>query len=174
MRFMYLWQSPQWPEFQVDVAALQPALSDARYAQGRAMGLVSHLQLMDLGELQLQGWADEAVATAQIEGEILHVNSVRASAARRLGLADAKAQARDERTEATLDDRVEKWLRTKIGSPVDFEVDDALAKLERLGVATRIPASADAGAETGDLWSAVPADIAAERLRTQWVKIGTR
>ncbi len=100
---MYLWQSPQWPEFQVDVAALQPALSDARYAQGRAMGLVSHLQLMDLGELQLQGWADEAVATAQIEGEILHVNSVRASAARRLGLADAKAQARDERTEATLD-----------------------------------------------------------------------
>ena len=103
MRFMYLWQSPQWPEFQVDVAALQPALSDARYAQGRAMGLVSHLQLMDLGELQLQGWADEAVATAQIEGEILHVNSVRASAARRLGLADAKAQARDERTEATLD-----------------------------------------------------------------------
>jgi hypothetical protein len=77
-------------------------------------------------------------------------------------------------TEATLDDRVEKWLRTKIGSPVDFEVDDALAKLERLGVATRIPASADAGAETGDLWSAVPADIAAERLRTQWVKMGTR
>ena len=77
-------------------------------------------------------------------------------------------------TEATLDDRVEKWLRTKIGSPVDFEVDDALAKLERLGVATRIPARADAGAETADLWSAVPADIAAERLRTQWVKMGTR
>ena len=103
MRFMYLWQSPQWPEFQVDVAALQPALSNARYAQGRAMGLVSHLQLMDLGELQLQGWADEAVATAQIEGEILQVNLVRASAARRLGLADAIVQARDERTEATLD-----------------------------------------------------------------------
>lgn len=58
---------------------------------------------MELGDLQLQGWADEAIATAQIEGEILQVNSVRASAARRLGLADAKALERDARTEATLD-----------------------------------------------------------------------
>lgn len=100
---MYLWQSPYWPEFQVDLAALQPALAAARYAQGRSMGLASHLQLMDLGALELQGWADEAIATAQIEGEILQVNSVRASAARRLRMADAKALDRDARTEATLD-----------------------------------------------------------------------
>lgn len=103
MRFMYLWQSPQWPAFRVDLAALQPALSAARFAQGRAMGMISHLQLMDLGQLQLQGWADEAVATAQIEGEILLVNSVRASAARRLGLPGANLTGRDVRTEATLD-----------------------------------------------------------------------
>lgn len=103
MRLMYLWQSTQWPEFQVDLAVLQPVLAAARYAQGRAMGLASHLQLMDLGALQLQGWAEEAIATAQIEGEILQVNSVRASAARRLGLQDAKALERDARTEATLD-----------------------------------------------------------------------
>jgi Fic family protein len=103
MRFMYIWKSPQWPEFQVDLAALQPVLTAARYAQGRAMGLAHHLRLMDLGELQLQGWADEAIATAQIEGETLQVNSVRASAARRLGLIDAKAVKHDARTEATLD-----------------------------------------------------------------------
>lgn len=100
---MYIWKSPQWPEFQVDLAALQPVLTAARYAQGRAMGLAHHLQLMDLGELQLQGWAEEAIATAQIEGEMLQVNSVRASAARRLGLIDTKAMERDARTEATLD-----------------------------------------------------------------------
>lgn len=100
---MFLWQSSQWPEFQVDLAALQPALAAARYAQGRAIGMASHLQLMDMGDLQLQGWADEAVATAQIEGEILQINSVRASAARRLGLLDAKVSERDARTEATLD-----------------------------------------------------------------------
>lgn len=67
------------------------------------MGLASQLQLTDLGDLQLQSWADEAIATAQIEGEILQVNSVRASAAGRLGLAGAPHLARDVRTEATLD-----------------------------------------------------------------------
>ena len=100
---MYLWQSPQWPEFQVDLTVLQPALAAVRYAQGRVMGLASHLQLTDLGDLQLQGWADEAMATAQIEGEALQLHSVRASAARRLGLVDGEPVGRDARTEATLD-----------------------------------------------------------------------
>ncbi len=100
---MTIWQSPKWPQFQLDLTALQPALAQARYAQGRVMGLASHLHMLDLGELQLQGWAAEALATAQIEGEVLQVNSVRASAARRLRLDQAKARERDARTEATLD-----------------------------------------------------------------------
>jgi len=43
------------------------------------------------------------LATAQIEGEQLQLNSVCASAARRLGLADGSGAPRDARTEATLD-----------------------------------------------------------------------
>ena len=66
------------------------------------MGLATHLQLPDLAALQLQGWLDEALATAQIEGEILQLNSVRASAARRLGLSHDKKVKRDARAEATL------------------------------------------------------------------------
>ena len=66
------------------------------------MGLATHLQLPDLVALQLQSWSDEALATAQIEGEILQLNSVRSSAARRLGLADGKKNKRDARAEATL------------------------------------------------------------------------
>jgi Fic family protein len=100
---MYLWQSAQWPHFQYDPQAVQPALVSARLAQGRMLGMASSLQLVDLGELQLTGWAQEAVATAQIEGEVLQLNSVRASAARRLGLQDAPNPPRDARTEATLD-----------------------------------------------------------------------
>lgn len=100
---MYLWQSPEWPHFQHKAQALAPALAQARLAQGRMLGLASSLQLVDLGELQLSGWAQEAVATAQIEGEVLQISSVRASAARRLGLPDASILARDARTEATLD-----------------------------------------------------------------------
>ena len=99
---MYIWQSSKWPQWKVDLGAVQGALSRARYAQGRAMGMATHIQLMDYGELQLKGWSEEAMATAQIEGEILQLNSVRASAARRLGLTGGKLVERDERTEATM------------------------------------------------------------------------
>lgn len=114
LRFMYLWQSPDWPNFQYNAQALAHVLAQARLAQGRMLGLASSLQLVDLAELQLSGWALEAVATAQIEGEILQVNSVRASAARRLGLEQASDTVRDARTEATLDvlqAAVNQWQR---------------------------------------------------------------
>lgn len=103
IRFMYLWQSPHWPELTHDAAAIASDLARARLAQGRLVGLAASLQLVELGELQLSGWVQEAMATAQIEGEILPLHSVRASAARRLGLPDATPTPRDARTEATLD-----------------------------------------------------------------------
>ena len=103
MRFMWIWQTRKWPHFEVDAQALQPALSAARLAQGRMLGAAGNLQLVDLSELQLGEWTQEAIATAQIEGETLQVNSVRASAARRLGLTPAGRVPRDARTEATLD-----------------------------------------------------------------------
>ncbi|CAN7349734.1 DUF4172 domain-containing protein [Variovorax sp. LjRoot130] len=106
MRFMWIWQAADWPHFKFDAQALQPALAAARVAQGRMLGVASGLQLVDLGELQLTEWAQEAVATAQIEGEMLQINSVRASAARRLGLTQssrARLTQREPRAEATLD-----------------------------------------------------------------------
>ena len=72
IRFMYLWQAPNWPNFQYDLTALQPTLARARVAQGRVLGLAGTLQLVDLAQLELEGWAAEAVATAEIEGEVLH------------------------------------------------------------------------------------------------------
>lgn len=103
MRFMYLWQAPGWPALTWDANAVTAPLAAARLAQGRMLGLAGGLGMLDLAQLQLAGWTQEALATAQIEGEQLQVNSIRASAARRLGLADASAVARDPRTEATLD-----------------------------------------------------------------------
>lgn len=79
-------------------------------------------------------------------------------------LAYAFLLAHGPSTETALDERVEQWLRTKIGAPVDFEVDDALAKLARLGIATR----------AGDAWTAMPAETATERLRAQWVGTADR
>jgi Fic family protein len=103
MRFMYLWQASGWPALSWDAHRTLAPLAQARLAQGRMLGLAGSLGVLQLADLQLAGWTQEAVATAQIEGEQLQLNSVRASAARRLGLADASAAARDARTEATLD-----------------------------------------------------------------------
>ncbi|MES2531197.1 MAG: DUF4172 domain-containing protein [Pseudomonadota bacterium] len=103
---MWIWQAPDWPHWQVDAQALQPALAAARLAQGRMLGMVAGMQLIDVGALQTAEWADEAVATAQIEGEALQADSVRASAARRLGLTQssrAQLKQREPRIEATLD-----------------------------------------------------------------------
>lgn len=106
MRFMWIWQAPKWPAFQVDTKALQPVLARARLAQGRLLGVIGSLQLADVQFLQLDEIAREAVATAQIEGETLQINSVRASAARRLGLGAGTTSSlkhREPRVEATLD-----------------------------------------------------------------------
>jgi Fic family protein len=104
MRFMYLWQASGWPGLTWDANAVTAPLAQARLAQGRMLGLAGGLGMMDLAELQLAGWTQEALATAQIEGEQLQLNSVRASAARRLGLATGGPfAAGDARTEATLD-----------------------------------------------------------------------
>ena len=100
---MWIWQSALWTQFFFDSNALQAALVAARRAQGRLLGAAEQLQLLDVSELQLSGWSREALATAQIEGELLQLNSVRASAARRLGLVPNPTAHKDERTEATLD-----------------------------------------------------------------------
>ena len=100
---MWIWQSAHWPEFSFDSNVLQTALVAARHAQGRLLGAAEQLHLLDASGLQLSGWTREALATAQIEGEVLQLDSVRASAARRLGLAPDPTARKDERTEATLD-----------------------------------------------------------------------
>lgn len=103
MRFMYLWQAPGWPALTWDANAVTADIARSRVAQGRMLGLAAGLGLLDMAALQLAGWTQEALATASIEGEQLQINSVRASAARRLGLPDASGAPRDTRTEATLD-----------------------------------------------------------------------
>ena len=136
---MYLWQSIDWPHFRYNAQALEPRLTQARLAQGRMLGLASALQLVDLAEVQLSGWAQEAIATAQIEGEVLQVNSVRASAARRLGLPGGGEAARNARTEATLDvlqAAVDHWARPLTNDTL-FAWHAALFPTGRSGV-TRI------------------------------------
>ncbi|WP_305806799.1 DUF4172 domain-containing protein, partial [Stenotrophomonas sp. YIM B06876] len=89
----YLWQHPGWPVLQVDASALAPALEVARLAQGRLLGLLDAIGLVPAQEIARELWVQEALATAQIEGQRLDLEAVRSSVARRLGLDAAPASA---------------------------------------------------------------------------------
>ena len=73
-------------------------------------------------------------------------------------LAYASLAAEGPAGAAALDARIEGWLRDRAGVDADFEVEDALAKLERLGAARR----------SGDRWEAEDPAAAAARLRSAW------
>ena len=66
--------------------------------------------------------------------------------------------ADDRPNQATLDARIEAWLKTTFGVDIDFEVDDALAKLDRLGVLRRhgdrlsVPSLDETLARLDDIW----------------------
>lgn len=69
-------------------------------------------------------------------------------------------QVKDQKfNEESLDDYIEKWIEANTGLHVDFEIDDALGKLERLKLLTKHP--------DGTL-QALPWDDACERLDYIW------
>jgi hypothetical protein len=63
-----------------------------------------------------------------------------------------------ELTAAALDAAIEGWFAAKHGTTLDFEVADGLAKLERLGLASR----------SGDAWRALPLPQAKAELDRRW------
>jgi len=81
----YIWQTPSWPDFQWDSAALLRPLGKARQAQGKLFGGAELFEL----EIQAETLTEEALTTAAIEGENLNRDAVRSSVARRLGLPTA-------------------------------------------------------------------------------------
>ncbi|MBS0467568.1 MAG: Fic family protein [Proteobacteria bacterium] len=99
----YLWQQPGWPALVVDGAVLAPALESARVEQGRLLGLLDAIGWMPAQEVARDLWAQEALATAQIEGQRFELQAVRSSVARRLGLEDAQASAPDRSVEGLVD-----------------------------------------------------------------------
>jgi hypothetical protein len=64
----------------------------------------------------------------------------------------------DGPTEQVLDRRIEEWFKASFGAEIDFECDDAVAKLDRLGLLRR----------DGDKLSVLPLDDALRRLDQIW------
>ena len=94
----YLWEHPSWPAGLAWSAGLvTAALTAAHHAQGRLLAKASLVGMADRAALEAVAYEDEALGTAQIEGERLDRDSVRSSVARQLGLdrAGAPASARN-------------------------------------------------------------------------------
>ena len=85
-RRTYLWQRPDWPQWQFDAAALAAPLAQVHRAQGHLAGRMAELGLAQRDQATLQALTQEVVTTSAIEGEALNLDVVRSSVARRLGV----------------------------------------------------------------------------------------
>src|ERR1700726_1965126 len=99
----WIWQAPAWPQFGYDRDTLSAALSQARLQQGVLLGKAAALEAQELPLTQRDVWAEEAMATAAIEGESLDLAAVRSSVARRLGISSATHAALPRNPTALLD-----------------------------------------------------------------------
>lgn len=83
---MYIYNNPNWPNFEWNSEKLLPLLSLVRNKQGLLIGKMSVLGFDLRNEANLQILTQEIVKSTEIEGEILDKEQVRSSVARRLGL----------------------------------------------------------------------------------------
>lgn len=82
----YIWQSPDWPRFAYDSAALAEPLAQVHRAQAQLASRMAELGLAQREQATLQVLTQEVITTSEIEGERLSLDTVRSSVARKLGL----------------------------------------------------------------------------------------
>jgi Fic family protein len=84
--YLYIWQSPEWPDWRFDLAALAGPLAEVSRAQGRLLGRLEDVGMTSREQASLEVLAADVLNTSEIEGERLDAESVRSSIARRLGV----------------------------------------------------------------------------------------
>lgn len=83
---LYIWQADDWPQWRYDLAALTGQLADVSRAQGLLLGRLADVGMALRDQASLTALTEDVVKTSEIEGEVLNVESVRSSIARRLGV----------------------------------------------------------------------------------------
>ena len=82
----YIWERKKWFDFKYNESVLLKSLSNLRVLQGRLLGRIASLDIELETEAQGAVLVEEAVRTAEIEGQKLNREAVRSSVAVRLGL----------------------------------------------------------------------------------------
>ncbi len=103
MRKTFIWQRPDWPNFRWNSGALLSDLGGARQALGGFLTQMGLLGFGDQEEIQVETLTTEALETSEIEGESLSRPDVRASVARRLGVAGAATGITDPKAQGIVD-----------------------------------------------------------------------
>jgi Fic family protein len=83
---VYIWQQPEWPNWQIDMGTLATPLASVRHGQGRLLGRMEALGFKLRDEAWLQTLTQDVIKTSEIEGELLDKEQVESSIARRLGM----------------------------------------------------------------------------------------
>ncbi|MEN5242060.1 Fic family protein [Pseudomonas atacamensis] len=82
----WIWQQPDWPDFNWQAERLAPLLRKCVQMQGRLLGMAGSVGDSMSAQSELDALLQNIVTSSAIEGEQLNVGSVRSSLARRLGL----------------------------------------------------------------------------------------
>ena len=82
----YIWQADDWPQWHYDLSALTWSLTEVSRTQGVLLGRMADVGLALRDQASLAALTEDVVKTSEIEGEVLNVESVRSSIARRLGV----------------------------------------------------------------------------------------
>ncbi len=101
--YPYIWQNDDWPRWRYDLAALAEPLAEASRAQGLLMGRLADVGWALQAEASLAALTADVVKTSAIEGELLNVESVRSSIARRLGVDIGALAPVDRHVEGVVD-----------------------------------------------------------------------
>jgi Fic family protein len=83
---MYIWQHNNWTNWRYDAAALALPLAAVCSQQGRLYGRLDDLGMAQRDMALLDAITKDVIKTSEIEGEQLHLQTVRSSVARRLGV----------------------------------------------------------------------------------------
>ena len=85
-KIIYIYQLQEWPQFYWDQEKLAKLLAEVRHRQGKLLGRMEAHGFELQKEATLETLTLDVLKSSEIEGEILDINQVRSSIARRLGM----------------------------------------------------------------------------------------
>ena len=99
----YIWQASDWPKWRYDLSVLAGPMGEVSRAQGVLIGRLADVGMALRDQASLAALTEDVVKTSAIEGEVLGVESVRSSIARRLGVEIGALAPFDRRVEGVVE-----------------------------------------------------------------------